>query len=50
MRIFAPTTATVMLKRLSYSLSDSCLREALMVRHAESEFNKYVHIPSSSLE
>jgi broad specificity phosphatase PhoE len=50
MRIFTPTTATVMFKRLSYGLTGSCLREALMVRHAESEFNKYVHIPPSALE
>ncbi len=50
MRIFTTTTANVLLRRVAFSLTDSCLTEALMVRHAESEFNKYVHIPTASLE
>jgi hypothetical protein len=50
MRILTPPTATVFLKKLAFMSSEFSLTEALMVRHAESEFNKYVHIPHAFLE
>jgi hypothetical protein len=49
MQKIIPITVTTFLRRGACAFSDSGLTEALMVRHAESEFNKYVHIPSAFL-
>ena len=49
MQTLIRTTFATFLKKTSFCFSDSVLTEALMVRHAESEFNKYVHIPSAFL-